>query len=143
MKVDIQLNGKVIAKDITLPLFKREVRPEYFDIIYSLQQLPLLKDERVHRIAMEIYDHPNGMVRNRVTNFFRESGDNLMTDGDLKRWWANYEGTVGTSPKRTRIIINTPIKGWSCTICGNTALHADMRADVMLPFCSETCLDKF
>lgn len=153
LKAKIVIDGKPVAggQEIIIPLKKRDAHPGYFDLLWSVRQLPQFKDKTVHNLSFRYYRyHGSSDYTDPVggfQNINRNSPANLMSDADLKTWWLNYEGTERGNREKLRMVIyfDTPIqnKSLSCHICGNIALHANIEEGIMLPFCSEACLDTF
>lgn len=149
IRASLNIDGKLVAKDITIPLFKREINPGKFDLIYSVRQMPQLKGRIVHVMSQRSYELGGDDPR-PVGGFVaisRDDPENLLSDSDLKTWWEAYDGAGRyKEARRITFFIQTPIRRQrdiSCAICGNTALHACLDDSLMLPFCSEACFEQF
>lgn len=145
IKANITYNGEVIAKDVTIPLHKREMHPGKYDLIYSLRRLPVLKKYQIRRIGK--YESEPGFGKKSAAFFFdRDAADNLLTEEDVKRINRLYSAT-GRDRRVITLAIdpNTgqdeEITRFECAFCRCDATLADVH--LKLPFCSQVCWENY
>jgi len=145
IRADIVYNGVVVAKDVTIPLEKREKYPGKYDLIYSLRRLPILKKYQIRRIGK--YESEPGFGKKSATFFFdRDASDNLLSEEEVRK--INRLHDAMGRDKRIITLIIDPNTGqdegitrFECAFCQCNATLADVRLN--LTFCSRVCWENY
>ena len=138
-------DGVVVAKDVSIPLMKRERNPGKYDLIYSLSQLPMLKKYQIRKISK--YESVPGFAKTNVAfSFDREARDNLLSEKEVNRISRAYSET-GSNKRVITLVIDTmkgqdeTVSRFECAFCQSTATLADVRLN--LTFCGQTCWENY